>query len=116
MPWLKSDDGMPENDKIWSLSDFCYRLYDGGRFFAARKLTDGHVPSDRVSSLTPKPATRAQIEALVSRRLWHRLPGLTCTLWKTGSTPRSTRQAGTRSFVPAETPPLTIRTSIGLTV
>jgi len=78
MPWLKSDDKMPENDKIWALSNACYRLYEAARFYAARRLTDGHVPADRTSALMPKPATKPQIDALVRARLWHRLPTLTC--------------------------------------
>lgn len=78
MPWLKSAAEMSRNEKIWELSDQLYRIYEGARFFCAENLSDGHVPTSRVTALTPKPATKAQTDALVNRRLWHRLPGLTC--------------------------------------
>jgi hypothetical protein len=78
MPWLKKAAEAPTREKIWELSDPLYRLYDGGLHYCARELTDGHIPASRISPLTPKPATKQQIEALVTRRLWHRLPGLTC--------------------------------------
>lgn len=96
MPWLKSDDDMPNNEKIWALSDPLYRLYEAGRFYAAKNLTDGHVPANRITQLTPTRATKAQIGALVRARLWHELPGLgceSCLSWRkkkgAGPTPRS---------------------------
>lgn len=78
MPWLKKAGEMPRNDKIWELSDPMYRLYDASLHYCAENLTDGHVPASRITALTPKPATKPQVEALVVRKLWHRLPHLTC--------------------------------------
>lgn len=78
MPWLKKAAEAPKNEKVWELSDFLYRMYDSSLHYCAEKLTDGHIPASRVTTLTPKPATKQQIEALVTRRLWHRLPALTC--------------------------------------
>jgi 5-methylcytosine-specific restriction endonuclease McrA len=78
MPWLKKAAEAPTTDKIWELSNELYRLYDASLHYCAKELTDGHVPASRISALTPKPATKPQVEALVVRRLWHRLPHLTC--------------------------------------
>lgn len=84
MPWLKKAGEAPTTDKIWELSDPLYRLYDGALHYCARELTDGHIPANRISPLTPKPATKQQIEALVVRRLWHRLPDIcsSCLNWR----------------------------------
>jgi hypothetical protein len=78
MPWLKKAAEAPKNEKIWELSDAAYRLYDAAMHYAAEHLTDGHVPASRIGTLKPKAATPAQISELVSGRLWHRLPGLSC--------------------------------------
>ena len=72
MAWLKSDEGMPENDKIWELTDAEYRLYDAMRHYCARKLTDGHVPLSRIPQLTPKAAKKEHIERLLGGRLIHK--------------------------------------------
>lgn len=90
MPWLKKAGEAPTVDKIWELSNELYRLYDASLHYCARELTDGHVPANRISPLTPKPATKQQIEALVVRRLWHRLPDIcsSCLNW------RKVREAG----------------------
>lgn len=72
MPWLKSDDKFPRNDKVWELSDAAYRLYDAARHYAAEKMTDGWVPTSRITSLTPRPAKRAHVDELLSAGLLHR--------------------------------------------
>lgn len=84
MPWLKKAAEAPTKDKIWELSDSLYRLYDASLHYCARELTDGHIAASRISPLTPKPATKQQIEALVKRRLWHRLPDAcpSCLRWR----------------------------------
>jgi len=76
MPWLKSEGRMPRNDKVWELSDAAYRLYDAGRHYAVENLTDGHVPSSRISALTPKPATKVIISEILKAKLWHLLPDI----------------------------------------
>ena len=78
MPWLKKASEAPHTDKLWELSDAAYRLYDASLHYCAENLTDGHVPTSRVSTLKPKAATNAQIVELTIGRLWHRLPDLTC--------------------------------------
>lgn len=71
MPYLNSDDAFPENPKVDALSDGAYRLYDAGRHYAARHLTDGRVPVPKVTRLTPhyKPA---HLTELVRAELWHK--------------------------------------------
>lgn len=76
MPWLKKAGEAPKNEKIWELSDPLYRLYDASLHYCAENLSDGHVPTSRISPLTPKPAAKRQVDALVNRRLWHRLPDI----------------------------------------
>ena len=81
MPWLKSEGKMPQNEKVWELSDAAYRLMDAGRHYAVQNMTDGHVPISRISALTPKPATKLVIHEVVKARLWHQLPDIcvSCT-------------------------------------
>jgi hypothetical protein len=84
MPWLKKAAEAPTTDKIWELSNELYRLYDASLHYCAKELTDGHIAASRISPLTPKPATKQQIDALVVRRLWHRLPDIcaSCQHWR----------------------------------
>lgn len=76
MPWLKSEGKMPQNEKVWELSDAAYRLMDAGRHYAVQNMTDGHVPISRISALTPKPATKPVIYEVVKAKLWHQLPDI----------------------------------------
>jgi len=71
-PWLKVDDQFPENDKVWNLSDAAFRLYVSGNCYAAKKLTDGHIPASRIAALVPNLRKPKDVVAeLVIARLWH---------------------------------------------
>lgn len=72
MPWLKVDDEFPENDKVWSLSHVAFRLYVSGNCYAVKRMTDGWVPTSRVSALVPNMGKPKEIlSELTSARLWH---------------------------------------------
>lgn len=70
MPYLQSDDGFPENPKVDALSDGAYRLYDAGRHYAAKHLTDGRVPARKVARLTPN-YRPAHLDELLAADLFH---------------------------------------------
>jgi hypothetical protein len=53
MPYLMSDDGMPDNQKVDALSDGAFRLYISAMHYCARELSDGAVPHRRTPRLTP---------------------------------------------------------------
>jgi len=44
MPYLNTDDGFPDHEKIDVLSDGAFRLHVAGMHYCARKLTDGTIP------------------------------------------------------------------------
>jgi len=69
MPYLNMDDNFPDHPKIDPLSDGAYRLHTAGMFYAAKHLTDGLVPTDRVPRLTRtyKPVFLAE---LLKAGLW----------------------------------------------
>lgn len=71
MPYLNTDDGFPDHEKVDPLSDGAYRLHSSGMHYCARKLTDGTIPSSRVARLTPnyKPS---HLKELLTGRLWHK--------------------------------------------
>ena len=54
MPYLNSDDAMPENEKVDVLSDGAFRLYVAAMHYCARHLTDGAVPAARLPRLVPR--------------------------------------------------------------
>lgn len=71
MAYLNIDDEFPDHPKVDALGDGAFRLHVAGLAYAARNLTDGAVPEQRVPRLTPayKPAHLAE---LVRAGLWHR--------------------------------------------
>lgn len=70
MPYLNTDDGFPEHPKVDALTDGAYRLHSAGMHYAARTLSDGAVPKNKVDRLKPgyKPS---QLKELLDGRLWH---------------------------------------------
>lgn len=70
MPYLNSDDDFPDNPKIDALSDAGYRLYDAGRHYAAKNLTDGAIPDHRVPRLS-RAYKAAVLRELLTADLWH---------------------------------------------
>lgn len=71
MPYLNTDDGFPEHEKVDVLSDGAYRLHSAGMHFCAKHLTDGLIPTRRVSRLKPN-YKRGELDELLDGRLWHK--------------------------------------------
>lgn len=70
MPYLNTDDGFPDHEKVDSLGDGAFRLHVSGMHYCARKLTDGRIPLRRVARL--KPSYRpSELKELLDGRLWH---------------------------------------------
>jgi hypothetical protein len=77
VPWLKIDDGFPENPKVQALSDRALRLHITAMCSCARRLTDGalsHLDVD-VCRLVANRATAKHVEELEAVGLWHRTEG-----------------------------------------
>jgi hypothetical protein len=72
MPWVNTDDLMPEHPKVWSLSDAAYRLHHSGISYCNRQLTDGLISADKVPTLVPRYKKTALAE-LVDRGMWNAL-------------------------------------------
>ena len=71
MPYLNTDDGFPDHEKVDALSDGAFRLHVSGMHYCARKLSDGAIPSRRVQRL--KPGYKAsELQELLHGRLWHK--------------------------------------------
>lgn len=71
MPYLNTDDGFPEHEKVDALSDGAFRLHVSGMHYCARKLSDGIIPARRVSRLKPN-HKRTELDELLAGRLWHK--------------------------------------------
>ena len=69
MPWVNTDDQMPEHPKVWALSDTAYRLHHSGISYCNRQLTDGLISADKVSTLVPRYKKQTLAE-LVERGIW----------------------------------------------
>lgn len=63
--WLKLDDNFGDHPKIVGLSDRAFRAHLLGMLYAARHLTDGHVPP----TAAPTPRTARELE---DAGLWER--------------------------------------------
>lgn len=71
MPYLNTDDGFPDHEKVDVLSDGAFRLHVSGMHYCARKLSDGIIPARRVERLKPK-YKPAELAELIAGRLWHK--------------------------------------------
>lgn len=71
MPYLNTDDGFPDHEKVDALSDGAFRLHVAGMHYCARKLTDGLIPLRRVSRLKPN-YKASEVQELLRGRLWHK--------------------------------------------
>jgi hypothetical protein len=69
MPYLNLDDNFPDHPKVDGLSDGAFRLHVSAMCYAAKHLTDGYIPPERVARLTPryKPGQR---DELIKAGLW----------------------------------------------
>jgi hypothetical protein len=71
MPYLNTDDGFPDHEKVDALGDGAFRLHVAGMHYCARKLSDGAIPQRRVARLKPnyKPS---ELQELLRGGLWHK--------------------------------------------
>jgi hypothetical protein len=69
MPFLYLDDNFADHPKVDGLSHGAFRLHVAALLYAARQLTDGKVPAEKVPRLMPGYRVR-YLEELVERRLW----------------------------------------------
>ncbi len=51
MSWVKIDDAILDNHKVAKIGPAAFGLYVAGMAYAARNLTDGYVPSEKVERL-----------------------------------------------------------------
>lgn len=70
MTWVKLDDGFPEHPKISELSDRAFRIHVAALCYCGRNLTDGHIPSSVVRSLTL--GRGKAVTELVTAEVWHK--------------------------------------------
>lgn len=71
MPYLNTDDGFPDHEKVDALSDGAFRLHVSGMHYCARKLSDGAIPVARVDRLKPNYKPN-QLQELLRGGLWHK--------------------------------------------
>jgi hypothetical protein len=71
MPYLNIDDGFPDHQKVDHLSDGAFRLHVSALAYCAKHTTDGRIPAQRVSRLTPnyKPG---HLSELLRGKVWHK--------------------------------------------
>ena len=67
MPWIRFEDNFPQHPKVLALSDAAFRLHVSAIGYAAQHLTDGHVSSAALRSLTRRTSLPAE---LVVAGLW----------------------------------------------
>ena len=69
MTWAKLDDGFPEHPKVIGLSDAAFRTHVAAICYAARNLTDGHIPAAALLAVSRgKPKAVAELHAA---GVWH---------------------------------------------
>jgi hypothetical protein len=68
MTWVKIDDNFPDHPRVIGLSDAAFRAHVAAMCYAARYLTDGHIPSSALRSIGPRKVT-SELEA---SELWIR--------------------------------------------
>lgn len=71
MPYLMTDDGFPDHEKVDALSDGAFRLHVAGMHYCARKLSNGAIPHRRVARLKPNHKA-AETQELLHGGLWHK--------------------------------------------
>ena len=69
MPYLMMDDNFADHPKIDGLSDGAFRLHVAAMLYAAKHLTDGYVPPERVPRLTPR-FKASQVTELIKAGVW----------------------------------------------
>lgn len=62
MTWVKIDDNFPDHPRVVGLCDSAFRTHIAALCYAARYLTDGHIPSSALRSIGPRKAS-AELEA-----------------------------------------------------
>lgn len=74
MTWAKLDDTFADHPKIDPLSDAAFRLHVAAICYSARHLTDGHIPTERITRLVPRYQKR-HVTELVTAGLWEPAEG-----------------------------------------
>lgn len=69
MPYLNMDDNFPDHPKVDGLSDGAFRLHVSAMCYAAKHLTDGYIPPERVARLTPRHKA-SHVTELIKAGLW----------------------------------------------
>lgn len=69
MPWVVTDDQLPEHPKVWALSDAAYRLHSAAIYYCNRHTTDGKVPASKVRALVPR-FRQSSLDELTDRAMW----------------------------------------------
>lgn len=68
MTWARIDDVFPDHPKVVELSDRAFRVHVAAICYAARHLTDGHIPKAAVPGLAA--GRKAAVTELVRSGLW----------------------------------------------
>lgn len=74
MPYLNLDDNFADHPKVDALSDGAFRLHVAGLCYAAKNLTDGHVPKARLKRLVPDYKS-GYLTELTEASMWLPAPG-----------------------------------------
>lgn len=69
MPFLNMDDNFADHPKIDGLSDGAFRLHVSGMLYAAKHMTDGKVPVERVERLMRR-YKRTYLAELLESGVW----------------------------------------------
>lgn len=72
MSWARFDDGFTQHPKIVGLSDGAFRMHVAAVCYAARNLTNGHIPAAALPGLRHKAYFRCADE-LVKAGVWDRI-------------------------------------------
>ncbi len=67
MTWVRLDDRFAEHPKVVGLSDAAFRLHVNALCYAARNLTDGHIPVGAIRALRGQ---RRTVVALITAGCW----------------------------------------------
>lgn len=70
MPYLNVDDDFTEHPKVEVLSDAAFRLHVSAMRYAAKNLTDGLLPKNRVRRMVPRYRS-SSLDELLGSEMWH---------------------------------------------
>lgn len=70
MPWVRIDDTFPEHPKVEMIGPLAGWLHVCALCYCNRNLTDGFIPSPRVSKLADIPKVSIHVRSLIEAGLW----------------------------------------------